>query len=425
MDTKPADGGFSACSSCCPRAYQSFGWCGPANFLSPPAPPYRICNVCRPCCPPADGHLCPPCPPYPVYPPCPPCPPCPTPETPAVACTGGLPGFLDAAQVVSDLPIGLANAFIPTDGPPPYTALSAEFILDNHQVIFGLEVIDTPPAPYQMRGEIRPTVILLYRDGAGATRSKFINFPVAVSQSFTRSTAPADFDFLISVQSGAITGLSVSGNSLAFTASLTLNILGFDNQPQHFAVLPDFNCAAPPRSYPATCVSMIGLRSVCNLAPGAFLVGVIPFQQVGTPPYHSASVEVLPVLPNVLFAGNSFNGIDLQLSFPAILRFLDTTGQLFTQNVFIIGPLSLIGPTLDEGEVVFADLRITNVSPPFFTGTAFVVSLVNLAGSITIMRNHAAPTLVTPLVSCGPFPVDGVCVQAGGIITSTETIQSL
>ncbi len=417
MYNKPVGGGFGACGSCCPRSCPAFGRCAPANFLPPPAPPYWTCGVCGPCCPPGGGQHCPPCPA------CPPCPPCPPPETPAVACTGGLPGFLDAAQVVSDLPVTLASAFSLNDGPPPYTALSTELVLDNQQAIFGLEVIDVPPAPYQLRGEIRPTVMLLYRDGTGATRSKLIYFPVAVSQSFPRSTAPAAFDFFISVQSGTITGLSVVGNSLSFTANLALDILGFANQPQHFAVLPDFSCEAPPISYPTLCVSMIGLRSVCNVEPGAFLAGIIPFQRVGTPPYRAISVEILPTLPNVLIATNSFVGIDMQLAFPAILRFTDVTDTQFEQSVLIIGSLSLTGPTLEPDEVVFADLRITNMSPPLFTGTAFVISVVNIAGSIAIMRNHAAQTLVTPLVSCGPFPADGVCVLSGGIIT--ETIPSL
>ncbi len=330
---------------------------------------------------------------------------------------------MDASQVISGLPVSVANAFSSNDGPPPYIAVSAEFILDNQQAIFDLEVTDVPPAPYQMHGEIRPTVMLIYQDGTGATRSKFINFPVTVNQTFPRSTTPAGFDFFISVQSGTITGLSVSGNTLTFTASSTMDILGFENQPQHFAVLPDFSCEAPPRGYPATCVSMIGLHSFCNMEPGAFMAGVIPFQQVGTPPYSSASVEILPILPNVLMAANSFQGIDMQLSFPVILRFLDSQGTPFVQNVFIIGALSLIGPTLGADEVVFADLRITGVSPPFYTGNAFLASVVNIAGSITVMDSHAAQTLVTPLVSCGPFPVNGICVLSGGIIT--ETIPSL
>ncbi len=423
MHNRPADGGFGACGSCCPRPCQAFGRCVPANFLPPPAPPYPICNVYRPCCPPVGGLPCTACPARPPCPVCPPCPPCPTPENPAVACTGGLPGFLDASQTVSDLPVTLVNAFNLNDGPPPYTALSAEFILDNQQAIFNLEVIDIPPAPYQMRGDIRPTVMLLYRDGTGATRSKLINFLVPVNQSFPRSTVSAGFDFFVSVQSGTITGLSVSGNSLTFTASLTLDILGFANQPQHFAVLPDFSCEAPPSSYPTMCVSMIGLRSVCNVEPGAFMAGIIPFQRVGTPPYRSFSVEILPILPNVLIAANSFQGIDMQLSFPAILRFTDVTDQQFEQSVFVIGSLSLIGPTLETGEVVFADLRVINTSPPIFTGAALIINIVSIAGSITIMRDHAEQTLVTPLVSCGPFPTDGVCVLSGGVIT--ETIPSL
>ncbi len=330
---------------------------------------------------------------------------------------------MDASQVLSGLPVSLVNAFNLNDGPPPYTALVAEFILDNQQALYNLEVTDVPPAPYQMSGEIQPTLMLLYRDGTDAARSKFINFTVAVNQSFPRTTTPIDFEFFISVQSGTVTDLSASGNSLTFTADMALNILGFNNQPQHFAVLPDFTCAAPPSGYPTACVDMIGLHSVCNIESGAFLSGVIPFQRVGTPPYHSASVEILPILPNVLFAGNSLEGIDLQLAFPVVLRFFDINNVAFEQNAFIIGPLSLIGPTLDAGEVVFADLRITSTSPPFYTGTAFVVNVVNIAGSITVMRSHAAQTLVTPLVSCGPFPVDGICVQAGGVIT--ETIPSL
>ncbi len=423
MDNRPAVGGFGACSSCCPRACRSFGRCGPANFLPPPAPTYRICNACRPCCPPAGGPPCPPCSPCPPCPIFPPCPPCPTPENPAVACTGGLPGFLDASQAVSNLPVNLVNAFNLNDGPPPYTALSAEFILGNQQAIFNLEVIDIPPAPYQMRGEIRPTVMLLYRDGTGATRSKFIYFPVAVSQSFPRPAAPDGFDFFISLQSGAITGLTVSGNTLSFTADFIMDILGFANQPQHFAVLPDYSCEAPPVSYPTLCVSMVGLRSFCNVGPGAFFAGIVPFQRIGTPPFSSISLEILPTLPNVLIAANAFEGIDMQLSFPALLRYVDVTGTPFVQSVFIIGSLSLAGPTLGPDEVVYADLRVINTSQPIFTGTALVVSVVSITGSITIMRNHAAQTLVTPLVSCGPFPADGVCVLQGGIIT--ETIPSL
>ncbi len=394
---------------------------GGANGSLDSAPQNHITYAsCRPCC------GCPglPCGPQGCcnFTPPQPCPPCPPPVFPPVACTDALRVFLSVTQTVANAAIIVPDGFNPNDGPPPYTVLSADLV-GSQQAVTNLQVSSVSPAQSRVSAQVRPTVLIEYRDGANATRTKFIDFPVAIIQTYATPDAGDPLAFFVALRpGGTITGLSGTGNSITFTANLSLFVAGYVNEPERLAVLPGFTCAAPPPGYPAECGTILRLRSACNARAELLTTFVtsIPFRQLGTPPFTAVTVALVDSMPNILVAEPDAGLMSLQLSFPAVLSYTDSTNTLYTQDVLVYTSVQIEGVAVAPEDLLIADLRIGRMSTPIFAGTFFITNIEAIAGLVMVVANQTERVLTTQLVDCGAFPVPDTCILTT-MFTVTES----
>lgn len=330
--------------------------------------------------------------------------------------------FLDTVQTNSAMQVTIPNGLNSNDGPAPWTVLDADLI-GTQLALYDLQINDITAVQSQMSVEVRPTILLQYRDAANLVRTKFITFPISINESFTSPPPPASRDFLISLLPGStITNLSISGSSISFTANFGLSILGYSRDPRNFAIMQEFSCLNPPINTPTECVFMIRLSSICTAdSTNSVFVGSIPFQPLGTPPYRSGNIMLLNTNPNIIsVANNDFDfSLDMELSFPAILSYFDSTNTQFTQDVLVYFALQAPGKSLAPNEQVIANLRIVLASPPVAAANVFVTNIRLVTGNIMIINNQSEQVLITPLVDCGPHPVDGVCIVGNFMTTST------
>lgn len=357
------------------------------------------CRPCLPCCQPI----------IPPAPPCPPCPSCPIQEFPNITCTLAFEAFADVVVQTSLTPVTISDVFNANNGPAPYTVLNANFSTIQLPLA---NLIFTPLGSnnYNLMANVSPMVIVTYLDGNNAERAKFVQAPLQLNANISSSVDPNGLDWWAFMESGTISNVLLSNNSLTFEASAIFSLLAIPKVPEIFPVLQNYSCSqsAP---VPSVCRSIHQLLSHCEITAfvSADVSGAIPYTPLGPAPYSNPVASPVISQPYVISFG-SFVGLTLvDLAVPITLTFFDGNNQQQSQSTFFYFDLIISDAALLSAPHAILDLHVEDIHIPFGTiSTPFLEpDSFDLFGTIEVIDN-SQQVLVTNAVQCGS-PIFPAC----------------
>ncbi len=403
----------------CPSRCDSF--CHPCEPICPPVCGPACPPICPPIYPPIYPPICPPCPPQqfpvvvcgpacpPIYPPI--CPPCPPQQFPVVVCTPGFESFSAQSAQTAVTPVSIPNAFNTNDGPAPYTVLQAEFI-DLQLPLSNLLFTPQGCNNFILSAAVLPMVLVRYLDGNSTQRTKFVQAPLQLFTPVTVTANPNAVNWWAFMTSGSISNPILSGTTLSFTASGNFDIIGISDDLVNSAVLRDFT-SAQQAPITADCHSIYEPLSFCQISatiPGSSQIA-IPFAPLGPAPYSAPTATSLGGQPYVLRVVNqSDNSAILDLAFPIILIYQDSSAQLQTQMTFLFMTLVVRGVASTPNARIIANLTLSNIqlSPQSFTTSPLSIQSLTLTGYIAAIGSRRN-VLTTDIVQCGAVPAASTC----------------
>ncbi len=368
-------------------------------------------SSCRPACFPCCGSCVPPIPVPPVCPPCPSCPTCPTPIFPNVACTTAFENIVEQLIEIPLTSVTLPDAFTASDGPPPYTVLTAAFMTLQMPLI-GLAFSPTGAEEYTLSAAVAPFLLVTYLDGTGVQRAKLVQIPLALTATVVSPVDPSSANWWAFLESGSVADPVATGNALSLMASGTIQMLAVPSLPENYPVLQDYGCSQQP-PVQARCVSLRMLETYCQVSGGPIGTNLnsIPLTPLGPPPYTNAAATPLGGKPYVIRVGApSFGATPVDLAFPITMSYMDGNGQSHSQPAFLLMALLINGlPDDAQNAPIMMDVTIDAIFFPetSFTTTPLHPAVFSFLGHIAVV-GAAQSVLVTDTVQCGA-PVVSAC----------------